>query len=111
MPNAEQYRAAAARFRVLGDQHLRQAALVGRWPVADQLGDGPVAAAARAGLDRAAARLVEASGGFAELAAACDRRAAVCEEYRRAVGAHARLDPSLRPLVPRPAPPFPWVSA
>lgn len=111
MPNAQEYREAAARYRTLGEQYLRQAALVSGWPVASHLGTGPVADAVSGALGRSAAHLREAGEAMAALARLCDQRATICDDYRRRVRQHDLLDLAIRLLVPRPAPPFPWVAA
>lgn len=111
MPNAQEYRDAAARYRTLGDQYLHQAALVSAWPVSSHLGAGPVADAVSGALGRSAAHLRDAADAMAALARMCEQRALVCDEYRRRVRQHDLLDFVLRLVVPRPAPPFPWVAA
>jgi hypothetical protein len=111
MPNAQHYRDAAARFRTLADHYLRQAALVSAWPTAGHLGSGPAADAVVGALDRSAAHLRDAGEAMARLARVCEHRAVVCDEYRRRVREHDLLDVILRFLVPRPAPPYPWVAA
>lgn len=111
MPNAQQYRAAAARYRTLGDQYLRQAALVSRWPVASHLGAGPVADAVVGALERSAGGLRDAGDEMARLALVCEQRALICDEYRRRVREHDRLEPIVRLVVPRPVPPYSWVAA
>lgn len=111
MPNAQQYRDAAARYRALGEQSLRQAAIVSRWPVASHLGAGPVADVVRGALDRSASRLRDAADEMAQLARVCERRAVICDEYRRRVREYDRLEPIIRLVAPRPAPPYSWVAA
>jgi hypothetical protein len=110
MPTADRYRAAASTFRTFGEHYLRHAALVSRWPVAGHLGSGPVAAEVTDALGRSAANLTDASAAMAALAAVCDRRAEICDDYRRRVREYEQLDPGRRRLVPRPAPPFPWTA-
>ena len=110
MPNAAQYRDAAHRYRLLGENYLRQAALISGWRLDAHLA-GPVAEAAGGGLRSASAHLTTASGEMARLAGVCDFRAAVCDEFARRVREWLTLDPILRLAVPVPVPPQPWVSA
>lgn len=109
MPNAAQYRDAAHRYRLLGENSLRQAALISGWRLESHLA-GPVADAARGGLRSSAAHLIAASGELARLARVCDTRAAICDEFARRVREWLALDPVLRQAVPVPVPPHRWVS-
>jgi hypothetical protein len=109
MPNAAQYRDAAHRYRLLGEQYLRQAALASGWRVDTHLA-GPVAEAVGGALRSAAAHLTTASGEMARLALVCDGRAVICDEYARRVGEYLALEPLVRRVLPMPSPPYPWAS-
>lgn len=110
MPNAAQYRDAASRYRLLGENCLRQAALMSGWRLDAHLA-GPVADAAGGGLRSAASHLSTAGSELARLARVCDGRALICDEFARRVREWLALDPMLRITVPVPEPPYPWVSA
>ena len=110
MPNAAQYREAAHRYRVLGENYLRLAATVSAWSVASHLGSGPVADAAVRALRGAASQLTSASSEMSRLARVCDGRAVVCDDHRLQIERYQRLDPLARTLVRPPSPPAPWVS-
>jgi len=110
MPNAAQYREAAARYRHLGEHYLRHAALVTGWPLATHLGAGVVADAVSGVLRDAGHHLAAASSEMAALALVCERRATICDEYQRRVQLHRALDPMTRLRTPPPVPPFGWVS-
>jgi hypothetical protein len=107
MPHAVDYREAAARYTRLGEDLLRQAAVLSGWRVEAQLGSSPAAAAAAERLAWAAGDLNGAGEEMARLAQECRRRAEICETYRQAVRAWWAC-----PQVERgryPGQPYPWV--
>ena len=107
MPNGDQYRYAASRFRALGEQYLRQATLLTGWQVSSHLGDGPVADAVVGALGRSAAHLSTAADDLGSLASECFRRSIVCDRFAVEFN---RWKHSNVVGTPPPFPPHPWVS-
>jgi hypothetical protein len=109
MARAAEYREAAARYTRLGEDLLRQAAVLSGWRVEAHLGSGPAAAAVAERLAWAAGDLNGAGAELARLARECRWRADVCDTYRQAVRAWWACPEVARGRYP--AQPYPWVPA
>lgn len=108
MPNAADYREAAARYVALGEDLLRQAAVLAGWRVEAQLGTGPAAAKVAERLVWVAADLNWSGHEMARLASECRWRADVCDTFRRSLRGWWATPEDVRG--PYPAPPYRWVS-
>lgn len=109
MPTAAEFRAAAARFRSLGDTAATHARTVAAWPLARHLGPGPAHDVAAASLRTVEGHLTAAAAALDALAGLCDARAAVCDDYHRLLAAHAALEPAVRAATTPPLPASGWV--
>ena len=107
MPQAADYHQAAARYVRLGEDLLRQAAVLSGWRVEVQLGTGPAAAKVVERLAWAAADLNWSGNEMARLAHECRWRAEVCDTYRQAVRAWWASPAELRGRYP--PQPYAWV--
>ena len=111
MPTANDYRAAARRYRATADRLTQEAAVLHRWALGAGIGEGAVLDAVLVSI-AATRRLLGATGRELDgLAAVCDRRARVCDDYAAARRAHAELDPLGRLLTSAPVPAAAWVEA
>jgi len=109
MATAADFHDAATRYRRVGEDLGRQAAVLAGWHVEAQLGTGPAAAKVKEHLAQGAADLIWACHELAWLASECTRRADICETFRRSVHAWWVTPEDVRG--PYPSPPYRWVSA
>lgn len=107
MPHAADYREAAARYERLGEDLLRQAAVLGGWRIETQLGSGPAASGVAEHLRWVTADLNWSGQEMARLASECRWRAGVCEAYRQAERDWWAASAVTRGAYP--APPYAWV--
>lgn len=109
MANATEYELAASRFRQLGENCQRQAALVAAWRLDSELGVGPIADIVSVRLRASSDQFAVSGGEFTRLARVCDQRAVICAEYRRRVTDYFRLPDLVRAVTPAPIRPYSWV--
>ena len=109
MSRASAYRAAATDLR-RASVHFSEVAAAHRRTEATVIGAvGGFAAIHDRSIDVVGRHLAVAADGAAQLAAVCDRRAAVCEEYERRVASWRALPWLERGTVPCPLPSAHWV--
>ena len=108
MPTAEEYSEAATTFRQRAEHLAREAGAQLAWQRASYLGDGPPRAAIDASLELARRAIADAADEMAALATECDRRASICEAYRRAVRFYWQLPYLVRLVTAYPARPAYW---
>lgn len=111
MPTADDYTAAASRFRATAEQLAREAGAQTAWDPSRFLGDGSVATTVADSLAEVRAALTAASDHLATLAVTCDRRAEVCAAYRREVWRYSQLPLLVRLVVSPPTRPARWADA
>lgn len=111
MPTADDYTAAASRFRSAADRLVREAGAAQTWDPSRHLGEGPVLASIDDSLTTIRASLGAAADHLVSLAVECDRRAEVCEAYRRAIGRYGQLPWIEQIVTPVPSRPAWWADA
>lgn len=111
MPTADDYTAAARRFRAIAEQLVREAGAQRAWDPAGYMGDGPVHTAVDESLGATRTALVDASDHLVTIATVCDRRAEVCAEYRRAMRRYRSLPLIVQLITSAPPRPARWADA
>lgn len=109
MPTHNDYEAAAETFRLRARGYADSVAWAPRAVAGSFTGPGPVADAVDAGFGAALNELDRAAAALAAVAAECERRAAICRSYGRAIAAWRSLPPEVRQATARPARPAHWV--
>lgn len=91
MPSAHEYRDAAAQLRSVALQLSDDAALIRPATDPDDLAGGPLAAVLDRALDAYLRQVERARDELARVAAICDARAEICDEFAASLRRHARL--------------------
>jgi len=111
VPRASDYRHAAASLRQTSAR-LADLAVRHRTLGPDRIAAvGPVADLHHDAVDEARRHLALGSEELLRLAALCERRAQICDDYARRVHHHRSLPPFERLTSPPPVPPADWVEA
>lgn len=114
MPNAHEYRDAAAQLRRIALQLVDDAALVRPAAEPDELAGGALAAVLDRALDAYVRHVELAREELARVASVCETRAEICDQFATALRRHARLARSAatwsgESWTPPPSPPARWV--
>lgn len=111
MPTADDYSAAASRFRAIAEQLAREAGAHRSWNAAAFVGGGPVRDSVDDSLGTIRSALADASDHLLSLATVCDRRADLCAEYRRAMQRYRALPLIVQLVTSEPPRPARWADA
>lgn len=111
MPTAAEYRHAAFKCRTVAEGYQRQSVAVLGWQLEQHLTSRVLSIALTSHLSGAGLGLQRAAAAVLAVAAECDRRAIVCDDYARQLARWEARPLWDRLLTDRPRPPYPWVSA